>query len=410
MPKICSNCGKKIKFTENSYSLVYSDGCFCEECSPKIRKLLHDVYMMNEKNGMQVKEKFQNQLDSSSYSNETKELLEREFRNIYAENFRSSKKYRTFKASFETCRKAVIDAGYGKIRSMEESGTVNTGAARTETLLFENLLITTMNLILCVTISECQDKTSVIVMESGTTYSMTEKFWAAFFKKTPHLADLEITDFAFTGEDYTSQDLRQGKKRIGILGGTFDPVHLAHVALGKAAIKEAELDKLIVMPARMQPFKQGVKVADDIHRKNMVKIAFDGNDKVEVSDYEMNRGSLSYTIKTLEHIKEIYPDHEIFFISGTDSFMEIDTWYRGKDILRSFSLAVCTRPGYSEDQLWDKIKEYEEKYGTEVVMIKEKMPSVSSTLVRKLLSEGKPVTDLVPEQVERYIMSNGLYK
>ena len=97
--------------------------------------------------------------------------------------------------------------------------------------------------------------------------------------------------------------------RIGVLGGTFDPVHYAHIALGEAAIKEAGLRKLIVMPARVQPFKQDKKTAEDIHRKAMTRLAFIGNDKVEVSDYEMEDPSLSLS---LIHISILLDSKKLF--------------------------------------------------------------------------------------------------
>ncbi len=148
--------------------------------------------------------------------------------------------------------------------------------------------------------------------------------------------------------------------RIGVLGGTFDPVHYAHIALG---CDRSWPLRLIVMPARVQPFKQDKKTAEDIHRKAMTRLAFIGNDKVEVSDYEMEDPSLSYTIKTLTYLRQQYPGDEIYFISGTDSFLEIDKWYRGGEILENFSFAVSVRPGYREEELREKILEYGRKYG-----------------------------------------------
>ena len=198
--------------------------------------------------------------------------------------------------------------------------------------------------------------------------------------------------------------------RIGVLGGTFDPVHYAHIALGEAAIKEAGLRKLIVMPARVQPFKQDKKTAEDIHRKAMTRLAFIGNDKIGVSDYEMEDPSLSYTIKTLTYLRQQYPGDEIYFISGTDSFLEIDKWYRGGEILENFSFAVSVSPGYREEELREKILEYGRKYGCPVIRINAQMPAISSTMVRQRIGAGDSVEDLVPPQVERYITANELYK
>ncbi len=198
--------------------------------------------------------------------------------------------------------------------------------------------------------------------------------------------------------------------RIGVLGGTFDPIHLGHKALAEAAIEELSLRKLIIMPAGIQPFKQDRNITEDFHRKAMVNMTFDDNYITEVSDYEMSNNDISYTIKTLAYLGEQYPNDEIFFISGTDSFIEMETWHKGKDILKSYSLAVSIRPGYREEELNDKIKSYTENYGTNIIKIKSKMPTISSTIVRNRIASGQDISDIVPKVVERYIKENGLYK
>ena len=204
--------------------------------------------------------------------------------------------------------------------------------------------------------------------------------------------------------------MKSRNERIGVLGGSFDPVHNAHVALGEAALKEAGLRKLIVMPARIQPFKQNKKAAAKRCRLEMTKLAFQGRENVEVSDYELSRDGVSYTVKTLEYLRGLYPDDEIFFICGTDSFLEIESWHMGREILADFSLAVSVRPGYREDELTRKIEEYEKKYGTNVVRIKAEMPPISSTMVRNRLAEGESVRGLVPDEVEEYVSAHGLYR
>ena len=198
--------------------------------------------------------------------------------------------------------------------------------------------------------------------------------------------------------------------RIGVLGGTFDPAHMAHIALGKAAIAEANLEKLIVMPAYIQPFKQQNRVTDDEQRLEMARLAFAEVSHAEVSTLETDRAEVSYTYDTLTKLKKIYTQREIFFITGTDAFIIIDTWYKGVDLLRNFSFVVSVRPGCLEEELNAKIAEYKEKYGTKVVKLTAEMPNISSSMIRERYKEGKPVTGLVPEKVERYMEEHGLYQ
>ena len=105
---------------------------------------------------------------------------------------------------------------------------------------------------------------------------------------------------------------------IGLLGGSFDPIHYGHRTLGCAAVEEVALDKLIVMPTHIQPFKQNKRVAQDEHRLAMAALAFDGCDKVEISDYEIKKGDVSYSYETMSHFREQYPNDELFFIIFCD--------------------------------------------------------------------------------------------
>ena len=198
--------------------------------------------------------------------------------------------------------------------------------------------------------------------------------------------------------------------RIGILGGTFDPVHIGHVSLGTAAISEANLEKLIVVPAYIQPFKQGKRVTDDEHRVAMTILAFENIPKSEISTLEIDRMRISYTFDTLSELKKQYPNKELFFITGTDSFMQVDSWYKGVELLEIFSFIVSSRPGYMEDELNEKIKSYQALYGTQILKLAAQMPDISSTDIREAYRKGESILSLVPEAVERYIKDNGLYE
>lgn len=202
-------------------------------------------------------------------------------------------------------------------------------------------------------------------------------------------------------------NIKEGK--IGILGGTFDPIHLGHKALGEAAIKEASLDKLIVMPAKIQPFKLHKEITEDYHRLAMAELAFDRILKAEISDYEIVNTTISYSYDTLSYFKKLHEYDEIFFIVGTDSFLQIENWYKGKEILSNFSLIVSVRPGYAEAELCEAYNRYCCNYGTNIIRIAQEMPDISSTNIREAVSKGLALSDMVPESVERYIRENELY-
>ena len=197
--------------------------------------------------------------------------------------------------------------------------------------------------------------------------------------------------------------------KIGVLGGSFDPVHNGHVTLGAAAVREASLDRLIVMPAHVQPFKIGREFADDHHRLEMCRLAFQDVERAEVSDYEMVHTEVSYTFDTLAHLKKTIPGSKLYFITGTDSFLSIERWRKGKDLLQTYAFIVSVRPGYKEKELDERIRYYETVYGTEIIRLHHEMPDVSSTSIKARRDQGMSISDLLPESVERYINEHSLY-
>ena len=200
-------------------------------------------------------------------------------------------------------------------------------------------------------------------------------------------------------------------KKIGVYGGTFDPVHNGHVSLAIDAVDMVSLDAVIFMPVYIQPFKQGKKLADGTDRLRMLELAAEDHPTLAVSDYEMKSEGVSYTYKTLRMLKDVYEEEDkIFFLCGTDSFLKIETWMNAEELLDSYSYIVGTRPGYKEEELKETIERIRADHGTEIVKIKNRQVDVSSTLIRERAAGGLSVTGLVPEKVERYIVENGLYK
>ena len=200
-------------------------------------------------------------------------------------------------------------------------------------------------------------------------------------------------------------------KKIGILGGTFDPVHYGHIALAEDAVREAGLHEVVMIPARIQPFKQDREYASGGDRFNMLALAAGKNDHVTVSRYELEQEGVSYTYLTLRHMQEFFgEDTRLYFITGTDSFLKIDTWMNAPELLTKYAFIIGTRPGYRQDEYREALERITSAYGTEVISMNKTELDISATQIRQLVAEGKPIDDLVPPEVERYIREHGLYR
>ncbi len=200
-------------------------------------------------------------------------------------------------------------------------------------------------------------------------------------------------------------------KKIGILGGTFDPVHYGHIALAEDAVREAGLHEVVMIPARIQPFKQDREYASGEDRFNMLALSAGKDDHITVSKYELQQESISYTYLTLRHMQEFFgEDTRLYFITGTDSFLKIDTWMNAEELLSNYAYIIGTRPGYRQDEYRKALQKITSAYGTEVISMNKTELDISATQIRQMVAEGKPISDLVPPEVERYIREHGLYR
>lgn len=188
--------------------------------------------------------------------------------------------------------------------------------------------------------------------------------------------------------------------RIGILGGTFNPIHTAHIKLAELVKERLKLDKVIFMPAYIPPHKKDPDIIDAELRLEMVKCAIEDKPGFEASDMEINRKGTSYSVDTLKLLKEKHgPEAELFFIAGSDSLDELPMW---KDIDRVFELShfvVATRPRFPLKNVPREV---------EVLQIPEM--DISSSDIRNRLREGKSIKGIVPEKVIAYIRRKKLYK
>lgn len=196
--------------------------------------------------------------------------------------------------------------------------------------------------------------------------------------------------------------------RVGIIGGTFDPIHLAHIYIAEEAKKKLNLDKVIFMPAGIQPLKTDKKVTEASLRLEMVQKAIEGKIGFEVSDYEIKKEGKSYTYKTLEHFYKEYKD--LYFITGADCLLDIDKW---KEIEKIFSLCkfvVFTRPGYNNNELVNKKRFVEEKYNGDIILLEVLGIHISSTEIREKIINNEKVDDILPAVVLDIIKEKGLYR
>jgi nicotinate-nucleotide adenylyltransferase len=200
------------------------------------------------------------------------------------------------------------------------------------------------------------------------------------------------------------------KKRIGVLGGTFDPIHIGHLIFAEQVRVLCDLDKVIFIPAKNPPHKLNDGVTQINHRFEMCRIAIQSNKYFEVSDIEMLSDNLSYTYNTLQKMKkELGSSTDLYFIVGSDAWLDLDEWYKSEALLNEFSFIIGDRPGYKENLVNDKIKIIKEKYNTNVEKIDIPEIDISSSNIRDLVFQGKSIKYLTPEAVEKYIFENKLY-
>lgn len=198
------------------------------------------------------------------------------------------------------------------------------------------------------------------------------------------------------------------KIKIGIMGGTFDPIHCAHLTIAEFIRENYKLDKILFIPSGNPPHKKN-NITDKYDRYNMVLLSTVDNDNFIVFDIEIKKEQNTYTIDTLKSLKQIYKNAEIYFITGADAICDIETW---KDVEGNFKLAnfiAATRPGISLVTVNEKIKELKDKYNANIEIVYVPSLDISSTYIRNRLNNHKTIKYLVPELVKEYIYNKKLY-
>ena len=193
------------------------------------------------------------------------------------------------------------------------------------------------------------------------------------------------------------------KMKIGILGGTFNPIHNGHLMLAKEAYEQHSLDKVWIMVSPNPPHKAGTTIVDVTHRNNMAKAAIEPYDFMEFSDYEQRREGFIYTAETLTLLKKDFPENEYYFIIGGDSLENIEKWYHPEIVLANCVLLAAGRDDLFNEALIARINELNAKYNADIRLVKMQPMDVSSTEIRA----GD--FDDIPDSVRSYIYDNKLY-
>lgn len=199
------------------------------------------------------------------------------------------------------------------------------------------------------------------------------------------------------------------KGGLGILGGTFDPVHMGHLHMAEAVYERMGLEQVMFIPAYVPPHKVGAYFASAKDRYAMTELAVSAYPHFTVSDLELRRSGVSYTIDTVRQLSGIYKDKQLYFIIGADSVAQLHTWNNIDELLGLATFVAAGRPGYEgvKEQVVEKLGQ---RLADKIVLLDTPKYDISSTDIRARIHEGTGLQGLVPQVVEEYIRKHGLYK
>ena len=200
--------------------------------------------------------------------------------------------------------------------------------------------------------------------------------------------------------------------KVGLLGGSFDPVHIGHLILAEEALAQLGLERVLFVPGRRPPHKLGKQLALAHDRLRMVELAIEGNPAFKASDVELRRDGPSYSLVTVEQLRKEHPDWDIFFLIGADTLPELPTWFKVAELAALCKFATFSRPGQSLGNVAPLrgVLSDEQIAAIEGRCVEGPLIGVSSTDVRRRVHDGRSIRYLVPDAVRDYIVEQGLYR
>ncbi len=199
-------------------------------------------------------------------------------------------------------------------------------------------------------------------------------------------------------------------KKIGICGGTFDPIHLGHLSLTEQVRCNFDLDKVLFIPSGNPPHKKMKEVTDALQRYKMVELAIASNPYFEAVALEIERTGYTYTIDTLKLLQALYKNADFYYIIGADVVMDLMTWKNFEQVFKLTKFISLLRPGFKRTDYEERIKYLESQFGASIISFNAPLMDISSTNIRKLVKEEKSIKYLVQDSVMEYIHANGLYR
>lgn len=196
---------------------------------------------------------------------------------------------------------------------------------------------------------------------------------------------------------------------IGVFGGTFNPVHNGHKSLLVGAMQAVGFDKVIVLPDKIPPHKQAEDLVSGEDRLNMCKLAFGDMNGIEVSDWELRQSGKSYSVITLRHFYEVYPDDKLYFIMGSDMLLSFHKWYCYEEILTLASIVCISRENDTTVQELQSYADGLKQKGAEVIIVSQEPFEISSTQLREKLKKREDCSCYLDKNVVQYIETNKLY-
>lgn len=198
--------------------------------------------------------------------------------------------------------------------------------------------------------------------------------------------------------------------KIGILGGSFDPIHNGHLNMAEKAYQEYDLDYVLLMPAGHSPNKSEDKMTNAFHRLKMTQLATELNNHLKASSLEIDSNERSYTYRTMEKLHSQYPNDQLYFIMGADSLDYFEQWVHPEIICQHATILVVNRDQFTENELSSKIRQIQCLFPADIRIVHCDKYDISSHELRRMILEGVPVDEFLPYKVINYIKEHHLYR